>query len=77
MNNLSKADLVRMNNNTLIANTKKTDDIHYNKADKKIYSNKNNTPKKAINLVNERNVDVYIIDGDDEPNVSTKNKKNR
>ena len=25
---------------------KKTDDIHYNKADKKINSNKNNIPKK-------------------------------
>ena len=49
--------------------------IHYNKANKRIYSNKNNTP--TINLVNERTVDVYNYYGDDEPNVSTKNKKNR
>ena len=81
----------------------KTDDIHYNIDDKKIYNkyknfktndnNKKNSndkynndynskekplgsaTKKAINLIDERTVDLFVIDGDDDIVVSTKYKK--
>ena len=54
----------------------KTDDIRYNIGDKKIYSNINNDkPKKPMILLNERTVDFYVIDSDENIIVSTKFKK--
>ena len=71
----------------LTISMEKTDDMHYNIEDKKIYSNQSKTGagytnteandkyKKATNLVNERTVDIFVIDGEEDAVVSTKNKK--
>ena len=72
-------------NDKLFISMEKTDDIHYNIEDKKIYSNKNNNnpnsnyknsrTRKGINLQNERTIDFFVVDGEEEVVVSTKNRK--
>ena len=101
----------KQSNDKFVVSMERTDDIHYNIEDKKIYSNKKNqkinssannnsnsikesddkynndyikkyekpsyapSSQKAINLVNERTIDLFVIDGEEEPVVSTKYRK--
>ena len=79
-NEKRKLDLSFNNaNDNLFISMEKTDDIHYNIEDKKIYSNKNNNKnsrtRKGTNLQNERAIDFFVVDGEEEVVVSTKNRK--
>ena len=76
----------QQSNDKMAVSMEKTDDMSYNVDDKKIYSNKkkkndakdSNTKgssKKATNLGIERTVDFFVIDGDDDIEISSRYKK--
>ena len=79
----------QQSNDKMAVSMERTDDMIYNVDDKKIYSNKKNkndsnsakdsntkgSSKKVANLGMERTVDLFVIDGDDDIEITSRYKK--